>query len=112
MGGSGPCVSFRGRDSALASVKKARQPLRGSFAFAVFGLPIGISRWACLDLNQGPPLYQSGALTELSYRPLDTVEPTKACRRVNLQHETVPDKRARGARRNTYALPVQLKALE
>ncbi len=52
--------------------------------------------WACLDLNQGPPLYQSGALTELSYRPLDTAKPYGPVRRVNLQHEAARDKRRAG----------------
>ena len=57
--------------------------------------------WACLDLNQGPLLYQSSALTELSYRPFGDGDPH---RRVNVQHAAASGKRA-----NESGGSVQLK---
>ena len=30
----------------------------------------GLTKWACVDLNHGPPVRQTGALAMLSYRPI------------------------------------------
>ena len=60
--------------------------------------------WACLDLNQGPLLYQSSALTELSYRPFGGGNSIEPHRRVNVQHAAASGKRA-----NDSGGSVQLK---